>query len=60
MRILGSSGLDIGCDTHAPITRDYEPPFRFSGLIERIAFHVRARPSARDAAATLRAEMGKE
>ena len=58
--ILGSSGLDFGCDTHAPITRDYEPPFRFSGLIERIAFHVRARPSARDAAATLRAEMGKE
>ena len=60
VRILGSSGLDIGCDTHAPITRDYEPPFRFTGLIERIAFHVRARPSARDAAATLRAEMGKE
>ncbi len=60
VRILGSSGLDIGCDTHAPITTDYEQPFRFTGEIERIAFHVRARPSERDAAATHRAEMGKE
>ncbi len=60
VRILGSSGLDIGSDTHAPITSDYAPPFPFTGVIERMAFHVLARASERDAAATHRAEMGKE
>jgi arylsulfatase A-like enzyme len=59
-RILGSAGMDIGHDSHAPVTTDYPQPFAFNGAIERLSFTVHARATTRDAAATLASEMAKE
>lgn len=60
LRILGTAGLDIGRDSHAPVTREYAAPFPFSGVIERITFRVHERATRADAVAAHRAEMGTE
>ena len=41
IRMLGSTGLDIGRDSLSPVVSDYAPPFPFEGRIERITFSVR-------------------
>jgi hypothetical protein len=60
VRMLGSTGLDIGRDSLSPVVDDYEPPFAFTGTIERITFQVRGRRTAADVAATARIELSKE
>jgi arylsulfatase len=40
LRMLGSTGLDVGRDSLSPVTEDYEAPFEFTGKIHRIAFQL--------------------
>jgi arylsulfatase A-like enzyme len=60
IRMLGSTGLDIGRDALSPVVDDYEPPFPFDGMIERITFSIRSRADAADIAARARTEMSRE
>ena len=60
VRMLGSTGLDIGRDGLSPVVDDYDAPFPFTGTIERITFAFRGRPDAADVAASARAELSKE
>jgi len=60
VRMLGSTGLDIGRDALSPVVDDYDAPFPFTGTIERVSFHIRSRADAEEVAATARAELAKE
>lgn len=60
VRMLGSTGLDIGRDALSPVVRDYVPPFPFTGTIHRVTFRIRSRSESADVAATARAELAKE
>jgi hypothetical protein len=60
MRILSSTGVDIGRDALSPVVADYAGPFPFTGSIERITFTVGSRPDAEDVAATARTELARE
>jgi arylsulfatase A-like enzyme len=60
VRMLGSTGLDVGRDALSPVVDDYDPPFAFTGTIERITFDIRSRADAAEVAATARAELAKE
>ncbi|MEA3077796.1 MAG: hypothetical protein QOF60_2704 [Actinomycetota bacterium] len=60
VRMLGSTGLDIGRDSLSPVVDDYDPPFAFTGAIDRITFEIHSRASAADVAAVARAELAKE
>jgi hypothetical protein len=58
--MLGSTGMDIGCDRLSPVVDDYPAPFPFTGTIRRITFTVHSRPTPADVAATARVELAKE
>jgi arylsulfatase A-like enzyme len=60
VRILGSTGLDIGRDALSPVVDDYEAPFPFTGHIDRVTFSLRSRADAAEVAATARVELAKE
>ncbi|MBI2709133.1 MAG: arylsulfatase [Actinobacteria bacterium] len=60
VRMLGSTGVDIGRDGLSPVVEDYEPPFPFTGALRAVTFETRSRPSAADIAATARTELAKE
>jgi arylsulfatase A-like enzyme len=60
VRMLGSTGLDIGRDALSTVVEDYEGPFPFSGAIERVTFRIHRRPDGADVAATARTELARE
>jgi arylsulfatase len=60
VRMLGSTGLDIGRDALSPVVDDYEGPFAFTGTIESVVFSIRSRADAGDVAAVARTELAKE
>jgi arylsulfatase len=60
VRMLGSTGLDVGRDGLSPVVDDYLAPFPFTGTIDRIAFRIRSRADAEEVAAVARTEMAKE
>ena len=60
VRMLGSTGLDVGRDGLSPVVDDYDPPFPFTGAIERITFQIRSRMDAAEVAAVAKAELSKE
>jgi len=60
VRMLGSTGMDLGRDALSPVVPDYDAPFPFTGRIEQVSFHTRTRQDADDVAATARAELAKE
>jgi arylsulfatase len=60
VRMLGSTGLDVGRDALSPVVDDYPAPFPFTGTIDRITFRILGRRTAADVAATARAELAKE
>ena len=60
VRMLGSTGLDVGRDALSPVVDDYEAPFPFTGTIDRVTFSIRSRADAAEVAATARAELAKE
>jgi hypothetical protein len=60
MRIIGSTGVDIGRDALSPVADDYEAPFPFSGQIEKITFRLGGQADIADVAATARTELARE
>ena len=60
VRMLGSTGLDIGRDALSPVVDDYDAPFPFTGTIHRVTFNIRTRADEEEVAATARAELAKE
>jgi arylsulfatase len=60
VRMLGSTGIDVGLDRLSPVVDDYEPPFPFTGTIDRISFRIRSKADAEDVAAVARTELARE
>jgi arylsulfatase len=60
MRILGSMGMDLGCDRLSPVAPDYAGPFPFTDTITRVRVEIRSKMSANDVAAIARTEAAKE
>ena len=60
IRMLGSTGLDLGRDGLSPVVDDYDPPFPFTGRIAEVRFHIGSQRDADDVTATARAELSKE
>jgi len=60
VRMLGSTGMDIGRDSLSTVVDDYEGPNPFTGTIERVVVEVRGRRSPADVDATAQAEMARE
>lgn len=60
IRMMGSTGVDIGCDRLSTVVDDYEGPFAFTGEITRITFSIQRRADAADAAATNRAAAARD
>jgi arylsulfatase len=64
LRMMGSTGLDVGRDSLSPVTDDYEAPFEFTGEIKKITFNLLRREDLeqeREAAeAEARTELARE
>lgn len=60
VRMLGSTGMDIGCDRLSEVVDDYRGPNPFTGTIERLVVELRSRAAAEDVATTARVEMARE
>ena len=64
LRMLSSTGLDVGRDSLSPVTDDYEAPFKFTGEIKKITFNLLRREEVdqeREAAeAEARTELARE
>ncbi len=60
VRMLGSTGLDIGRDALSPVISDYEGPFPFTGVIERASFEIHSRRDSADVQAKARTELARE
>jgi hypothetical protein len=60
VRMLGSTGTDIGRDTLSPVVSDYEGPFPFTGTIHSVTFDIRSRQTAADVAAIAATELARE
>jgi arylsulfatase A-like enzyme len=60
VRMLGSTGLDVGRDALSPVVDDYVGPFPFTGTIEKITFSIRSRADVAEIEAVARTELAKE
>jgi arylsulfatase A-like enzyme len=60
VRMLGSTGLDVGCDRLSAVVDDYAGPFPFTGTIDRITFSILSRADAEEIAAIARTELSRE
>jgi arylsulfatase len=64
MRMISSTGLDIGKDSLSPVTDDYEAPFAFNGKILKydVVLHRYRGPQEKqeDEEARMRTEMAKQ
>jgi arylsulfatase len=60
VRILGSTGTDIGCDRGSTVVADYTAPFAFTGEIHSVTFDIQSRRSPADIEAQGRAELARE
>lgn len=60
VRMLGSTGLDIGRDALSTVVSDYEGPFAFTGTIERASFQIHSRRDRADVLAQANTELARE
>ena len=60
VRMLGSTGLDIGRDALSTVVSDYEGPFPFTDTIERASFEIHSRRDRADVQAAARTELARE
>ncbi|MCE9621517.1 MAG: arylsulfatase [Actinomycetia bacterium] len=60
VRMLGSTGLDIGRDALSTVVSDYEGPFAFTGTIERASFEIHSRRDRADVLAQANTELARE
>jgi arylsulfatase len=60
VRMLGSTGMDIGRDALSTVVSDYEGPFPFTGTIERASFEIHRGRDRVDVQVTARTELARE
>lgn len=60
VRMLGSTGLDIGRDGLSPVVDDYQGPYPFTGVIERVTFAIRSGADAEDTRTAALTELARE
>jgi len=61
MRMISSTGLDIGRDGLSGVTHDYEAPFEFTGSIARVIVELVPRaPQPEDRELEARVELARE
>lgn len=64
LRMISSTGMDIGRDSLSPVTGDYQAPFPFSGVIRKVEVELpKYRPAAEEneeAGVRQRAEMSRQ
>lgn len=60
VRMLGSTGTDIGRDALSPVVDDYDAPFPFTGTIHSVRFDIRSLRTSNDVAATAATELARE
>jgi arylsulfatase len=60
VRMLGSTGMDVGCDRLSEVVDDYRGPNPFTGRIERLVVELRSRMGSEDVATTARVELARE
>ncbi len=60
VRMLGSTGMDIGRDALSEVVDDYAGPYPFTGRIDRLVVELRSRMAAEDVESTARVEMARE
>ncbi len=60
VRIVSSTGLDVGCDRLSTVVDDYEGPFAFTGELHKVAFTIHSAQDRGDIEATARTELAKE
>jgi hypothetical protein len=58
--MLGSTGMDLGQNPLSPVVDDYDPPFAFTGRLEKVTFRILSRRQAADVAAKARADLATE
>jgi hypothetical protein len=58
--MMGSTGVDVGCDRLSTVVDDYEGPFAFTGRLARVTFRIQGQRDRADVAATARAESAKD
>ena len=58
--MLGSMGMDIGCNQLSPVVGDYTPPFSFTGTINKVHFELQGKLTQADRDAIIRSESAKE
>ena len=60
VRMLSSTGVDIGADRLSTVVDDYEGPFEFSGELHKVTFRMGSSQSREDVEALARTELAKE
>jgi len=61
IRLLGSTGMDIGRDSLSPVSEQYDGPFPFEGEILQVAVHLPERHNTLEQSLlAMRAELGME
>ncbi len=60
IRMMGSTGVDVGCDRLSTVVDDYEGPFAFTGRLVRVTFRIQGQRDRGDVAATARSESAKD
>ena len=61
IRLLGSTGMDIGRDSLSPVSEKYSAPFPFEGVINQVAVHLPERGNTlEETFLAMRSELGME
>jgi arylsulfatase len=61
IRLLGSTGMDIGKDSLSPVSEEYNAPFPFEGEINQVAVHLPERGNTlEESFLAMRSELGME
>ena len=60
IRMLGSTGMDIGCDRLSTVVDDYVGPFPFTGKLTRVVVEIERQREAADSVAMRRTERAKD
>ena len=59
IRMMGSTGVDVGCDRLSTVVDDYLGPFPFTATLTKVTFEIQGQRDRADVAATARAEGAK-
>tara|TARA_B100000959_G_scaffold18326_2_gene17710 strand:- start:554 stop:1198 length:645 start_codon:yes stop_codon:yes gene_type:complete len=61
IRLLGSTGMDIGRDSLSPVSEKYSAPFPFEGMINQVVVHLPERGNTlEETFLAMRSELGME